>query len=216
MSAALKDDILFFMDWIALFSDYGYLLLFFVLLVEGQPFLIFAGFLVSLKIMEFDKVLLVGWPALALGDYIFFLAAKQWGRKMINRCGRFLFVKESTIIKLENFFQKHDAKAIVISKFIYGLGRNLLMVAGLLGRSYKKMLKYELVSSAAAFIFFVGLGYFLGHSYLLLNKLLKGVGFVVIAAIIVLFIFERWKLWRYLEKLINLFYCSHKNNDRPK
>lgn len=63
--------------------------------------MIFAGFLVSLKVLEFDKVLLIGWPALALGDYIFFAVAKYWGSKIINRCGRFLLVKESTIIKLE-------------------------------------------------------------------------------------------------------------------
>jgi len=36
------------MDWPALFITYGYLLLFLILLIEGQPFIIIAGFLVSL------------------------------------------------------------------------------------------------------------------------------------------------------------------------
>lgn len=189
------------MDWQALFSTYGYLLLFLVLLIEGQPFIIFAGFLVTLGYFKFGWVILVGWPALVIGDTIFYYLAYRYGSKIINKCGKFLLLTPLRVEKLENFFQKHDKKVIFFSKFVYGLGRNMLIVAGLLKYPCKKVFKYNVYGCLGSMLLYTFLGYFLGHSYLLLNKLLKGVGFVVIALVVMAIIFERLKLWRWFGRV---------------
>ncbi|MBU1131161.1 DedA family protein [Patescibacteria group bacterium] len=191
------------MDWQSLFSSYGYLLLFLILLIEGQPFIIFAGFLISLGVLKLSWVILIGWPALVLGDFIFHRIAYVWGRRILDRFGRFLFLTPEKIVKLKTFFDKHDGKVIFLSKFIYGLGRNILIVAGLLGRPYKKLFKYDLGGCFASMAIFLSIGYFLGHGYLWLNNLTKGIGLIAVAVILLVIILERLGLWKVFGKLIN-------------
>lgn len=199
------------MDWYSLLSSYGYLLLFLVLLVEGQPFVIFTGFLISIGLFKFWPVILVGFGASALGDFIFYQVAYRWGRKIFKKRGRFLFLTPERIEKFETYFTNHGGKTIFLSKFVYGFGRNTLMVSGLLGRPYREYLGLNLFGCLSSIITFTVVGYFLGHSYLLLEKVLKGFGLVIIFLILSVLIWERLKNWRLNNYLNNL---SKKSNDR--
>lgn len=98
------------------------------------------------------------------------------------------------------FFQRYDGKVVFSSKFIYGLGRNILIVAGFIGRPYKKLFKYDLVGCLLSIVLFSFLGYFLGHSYLLLNDLIKGIGLIVIVLILTIIILERLKVCQIFSK----------------
>lgn len=204
------------MDWQTLFSHYGYLLLFLILLIEGQPFIIFAGFLVSLGLFKFGWVILAGWPALVIGDTIFYSFAFRYGRLILNKCGKFLFLTPARIEKLEGFFQKHDKRVIFFSKFIYGLGRNTLIVAGMLKYPRVRIFKYNVVGCLGSMVLYTSLGYLLGHSYLFLNRLLKGVGFVIIIMVVVAIVFERLKLWRLFGKINQNIFNHSQNNHGTK
>jgi len=144
-------------------------------------------------------VINIGWPALVIGDLIFHQIALRWGRKILQQRGRFLFLTQARITKLELFFTRHGSKVIYFSKFIYGLGRNVLIVAGFLGWPLKKIIKYDLIGCLASIIFYAILGYLLGHSYIFLNDLLKGIGFILIALILLGITLQRLKVWRFIQ-----------------
>jgi len=117
---------------------------------------------------------------------------------------------------LEGFFQKHDKNVIFFSKFIYGLGRNTLIVAGMLGYPCRKVFKYNVVGCLGSMVLYTLLGYGLGHSYLFLNKLLKGVGFVIIIIVLAAIIMERLKLWRFFGKINQNIFNHSQNNHGTK
>jgi len=188
------------MDWQTFFTTYGYLALFVILLIEGQPFIIFGGFLAAQGYLKLEWVILIGWPALFIGDFIFHQIALKGGRRILLKYHRFLLLSLNMIEKLEQFFSRHNNKVIFFSKFIYGLGRNILIVAGLLGRPFKNMIKSEVIGCLLSMIIFSVIGYLLGNSYTYLNGVIKGFGIVAIALIVIILILERLKVRRLLFK----------------
>jgi membrane protein DedA with SNARE-associated domain len=186
------------MDWQSLLQQYGYFLLFFILIIEGQPFIILAGFLVYLGYFSFWKVIIIGLPALILGDILFHWLAYKWGGAYINKHDRFLFINTKLFLKLNKLFEKHGGKILFFTKFIYGLGRNIIIVAGLSGRPYRHLFKYNLLSTAASIIFFTFLGYLFGTSYYLLEDYIKGLGLAFIGLIILILVIERLGIRKFI------------------
>jgi len=188
------------MNWLDLFHDYGYLLLFLTLMFEGQPFMLLAGFLVSLHYFNFWLVVLIGIPAIIIGDFIFHSLALKYGRKILNRFGRFLFLTPGVIVKMENFLATHGQETVFITKFIYGMGRNFLIVTGLSGRPFKTFWKEEVFGSALSMVLFTFIGYYLGESYRVLEGYLKGFGYGLIILIIVIILLERLGLGHFFKR----------------
>jgi len=192
------------MDWQSLLQQYGYFLLFFILIIEGQPFIILAGFLVYLGYFSFWKVVVIGLPALILGDILFHQLAYRWGGAYINKHDRFLFINTKLFLKLNRLFEKHGGKILFFTKFIYGLGRNIMIVAGLSGRPYRQLFKYNLLSTAASMVFFAFLGYLFGTSYHLLENYFRGLGLAFIGLIVLILIIERLGIRKFVYKLVGL------------
>lgn len=196
------------MDWQSLFQQYGYLLLFLILIVEGQPFIILAGFLVSLNYFNYWLVILVGVPAIIIGDFIFHILAFKYGRGLLSKYGRFLFLTPKAIVKMEQFVADHGSKTVFITKFIYGLGRNFLIVTGLSGRPFKTFWKEEVFGSLLSMLLFTFMGYYLGESYLVLETYLKGFGYGLIGLIVFIILLERLG--------ISCFFKKQNNHDQSK
>jgi len=172
--------------------------------LEGQPCMILAGFFVSLHYFSFWPVVLIGFSAVVVGDFIFHVLASKYGRGILNHHGRFLFLTPSMIIKMEGFLDVHVCKTIFITKFIYGLGRNFLVVTGLSGRSFKDFWKEEVAGSFLSMVLFTFIGYYLGESYVVLEEYLKGFGLVLVGLVIIIILVERFGLRRFFKKSNNL------------
>ncbi|MBU1037038.1 DedA family protein [Patescibacteria group bacterium] len=186
------------MDWTSLFQHYGYIILFLALLIEGQSVIILSGFFAYLGYFNFYFVLLINFPSIFLGDVIFHQLAYHWGRKWLTKHGRIFFLTPKRIVKLEKFFRLYGGGVIYFAKLIWGLGRNVLIVAGLSGRPLKKLYKYDLAGCLTSVLLFTSLGYFLGHSYFLLEKIVEGFGLTIIVLVVVIIILEKVGVRKFL------------------
>lgn len=188
------------MDWQSIFQIYGYPLLFVLLALEGQPFMLLAGFLVSLGYFNFWLVLLFGLPAIVLGDYGFHWLAFRYGRGIIAKHGRFLFLTPGVIKKLENFLLAHGHKTVIITKFIYGFGRNSLIVMGLTGHRLKNYFWQEVLGTGLSLLLFTFIGFYMGESWQVLETYLKGFGYALIGVVLIILLASRLGVGRTLKK----------------
>jgi len=179
-------------DILQLLTNYQYLILFPVSIIEGPIITIISGFLVAQGIMN----MFVVYGIIVVGDIIGDTIAYGIGRYGVNKLRRlnaFLRITPKKMKDAEKFFDIHQHKAIIFSKVFHGVGTLGLIAAGMLKVQYPRYLsscfKVSLLQSA----FLLILGVFFGHMYTQLSKYLDyfaaivGVVFIVAVVFYVLY-----------------------------
>ncbi|MFW0838089.1 MAG: DedA family protein [Candidatus Komeilibacteria bacterium] len=188
------------MDWQLFLQTYGYWAFYFLLVVEGQPTYWLGGIFLSLGVFNF-WALLLGPVFVLLGDYLFYLLGYHLGSKVVRRIGKYIFLPPERIDYLQKKFLSHKGKMIILSKFAYGIGHNLMLVYGISRGNFKDTWKWNLLGGTGSYIIYVTFGYYLGHYA---KKLVNGSSLVIlVVAIIVIFgsqiVYRRWR-----EHIVNI------------
>jgi len=169
-----------------LLINYSYLVLFLGAVVEGEIFPLLAGFLVSMSLMNLPLALVVTFLGSVIGDWLWFLAGRRFGRKLIDRWGRFLWLKPSKLAWLENHFAKNGKTTLFMTKFIYSFGHSSIIVAGIAKMPTADFIKVDLIASLLWSVLFVGLGKLLGHSFGLLRIVVQDLPYIAVVLILLL------------------------------
>ncbi len=180
-----------------LLITHSYLILFFGVVIEGEIFPLAAGFLTSLSLMNLYGAIAVGFVGAVVGDIIWFLAARHWGRGFVDKYGKWIFLKPERLAWLEGHFKENGKKTLAITKFIYSFGHSSIVVAGISKMDFKEFLKVDVPACFLWVTLFVFLGHAFGSSFNLLQNFLKDVawaGGIVIILIIVVQMYLRKKL----------------------
>ena len=151
---------------IALLTQYQYLLLFPLAIVEGPIVTVIAGFLAKGGIMN----PLIAFPVIVIGDmvsdtfwYILGRFGTGWSftRSLEQKAGA---TKENLAIAKRGF-EEHRYKTTLASKLIWGLGTAGLFAAGMSRVPYLIFMTTCAIISMAQVIFFLGVGFFFGGAY---------------------------------------------------
>jgi membrane protein DedA with SNARE-associated domain len=152
-----------------LLTEYKYLILFPLAIVEGPIIAIIAGFLCT---NGFLNPLFV-FPIIISGDVIgdsfpYFLG--RWGnfkflRKIRTRFG----LNSEKLHRVRIFFDSNPAKTIFLSKVILGVGVAGLFLAGNAKVPYYKFFRICLVTSAIQYSIYLTIGFLFGHAYIQIN-----------------------------------------------
>ncbi|MFH1867256.1 MAG: DedA family protein [Patescibacteria group bacterium] len=180
-----------------LISAYGYIVLFLGVVVEGELFPLAAGWLTSLGTLNVFISMAVTFVGVVIGDIIWYYIGLRWGRPLLNKFGKFIWLKRSRLQALEQHFIENGKKTLFIAKFIYSFGHSSIIIAGMARMNFKEFLKVDISAGLLWSILFVWLGRILGHSFLLLNDVIKDVTvaiFVVAVVLIILHLATRRKL----------------------
>lgn len=184
---------------IDLLASYGYLVLFFGVVVEGELFPLAAGALVSYGFMNLYTAIGVTFVGSFMGDVLWFWAARRWGRWLVDRFGCFRWFRRKRLVGLEEHFRTNGKKTLFLTKFIYSFGHSSIVVAGLAGMPPQELYKVSAPASLLWAVLFVLLGHFFGSSFNLLNHTLRDVawaGAIIFAAMLTLHLFARRRLIR--------------------
>lgn len=168
---------------VTLLLQYSYLVLFFGVVIEGEIFPLSAGFLVSTGQMELFTALAVTFVGTVLGDMLFFAAARRWGRRVVEKCGWFLFVRRTHIDWLEKLFERDGKKTLFVTKFIYTFGHSSIVIAGIARMKWREFLKVDIPSSVLWACLFVFLGKIFGNSFWLVAGTFRNIGLAILAAV---------------------------------
>ena len=177
--------------------DLGYLGIFLLMSIESSfiPFpseivLIPAGYLASKGEMSVVLIMFSAIGGSLLGAYINYFGALWVGRTLLERYGRYVFIKLETLEKMDRFFAKHGHISTFTGRLIPGI-RQLISIPALGAGIWSLIL--------------VILGYLLGEHEELVKSYLSQITVVaVISAVVMLILYfyiQKRKVRRKTEKL---------------
>jgi membrane protein DedA with SNARE-associated domain len=177
-------------------GDMGYTGIFLLMFLESTffPFpseivMIPAGYLAYQGKMNIYLVVLAGIFGSVAGALFNYYLAMFFGRKFILKYGKYFFVKESTLEKLEAFFVKHGELSTFNGRLIPGIRQLISLPAGLAQMNVAKFSFYSALGAGIWVVVLVALGYLLGSNEELISKYLKSATLIALICVALITIF---------------------------
>lgn len=174
-------------------NQYGYWAVFFGVMLEnaglplpGETILLVAGFLCSEHHLNLGLVMIVAATGAVIGDNIGFAIGHHYGRGILLRFGRFIFLTPARLDKMTNYFASHGNKTILVARFITGLRVFAAILAGASHMPWRIFVVYNIAGAVLWSVVITTLGFVFGHSLPLLVRWVgwSGTILLVVAAAI--------------------------------
>ena len=181
-------------DLVDLIFDWGYIGIFLLMAIESSfiPFpseivLVPAGYLASKGDMSIGAIMGSALSGSLVGAFINYYLALTLGRKMLKRYGKYFFIKESALDKMDSFFAKHGHISTFTGRLIPGIRQLISIPAGLAKMNLVQFSLYTTLGAGIWSFVLTMLGYFIGENQQLIESYLKQITMIVLF-VIVLFI----------------------------
>ena len=177
-------------------GDMGYWGIFLLMFLESTffPFpseivMIPAGYLAFKGEMNLYMVVLAGIVGSVAGALFNYYLAMHFGRKFILRYGRYFFIKEETLDRLETFFLKHGELSTFNGRLIPGIRQLISLPAGLARMNMAKFAFYSGLGAGIWVIVLVALGYLLGSNEALISEYLNSATLIGLFCVVLITVF---------------------------
>ena len=141
--------------------------------------------LVSFGMLELPQTLLIAVAGALIGDNTGYVLGRRLGRPWLERHGRLVGMHGGALRRVDELFERHGGKAVLIGRFIGFLRAMAPFVAGASRMPYHVFISYNAPGATVWGIFFVLLGYFLGASWHIAERWIGRVGVVAGTIVIV-------------------------------
>ncbi len=180
-------------DLVDLILDWGYLGVFVLMTIESSfiPFpseivLIPAGYLASKGEMHIGMIMLSALGGSMIGAFINYYLALLLGRKILSKYGKYFFIKENALQKMDDYFEKHGHISTFIGRLLPGIRQLISIPAGLARMNLAVFSLYTALGASLWAFILVMLGYTIGENQELLDAYLKQITFVVVVILVLL------------------------------
>ncbi|MGE4396908.1 MAG: DedA family protein [Sulfurimonas sp.] len=180
-------------DLVDLIFDWGYLGIFLLMTIESSfiPFpseivLIPAGYLASKGDMNMGMIMLSALGGSMAGAFINYFLALFLGRKILKKYGKYFFISEDTLLKMDIYFQKHGHISTFIGRLVPGIRQLISIPAGLARMNLAVFSTYTALGAGIWALILVMLGYFIGENQELIESYLKQITIGVLMALVLL------------------------------
>ncbi|MDX9960245.1 MAG: DedA family protein [Aliarcobacter sp.] len=167
----------------------GYLGIFLMMFLESSffPFpsevvMIPAGYLAYKGEMNIYIAIVAGILGSLAGALFNYYLAIKFGRKFLIKYGKYFFIKEPTIIKMEEFFKSHGHISTFSGRLIPAVRQYISFPAGLARMNLFIFCIYTSLGAGIWVIILTLLGYFLGGNEALIKEYLH----IIIVTILIL------------------------------
>ncbi len=133
-----------------IFVRYAYLIVFVWVLTEqlgipipSTPLLLTAGTLTGTHKLHLALVLLAAVIASLIADSIWYMFGQRYGGAVVRLVCRLSFESTACVRKTELYFTKRGATALLVAKFVPGLGSVAAPIAGQIGMDYGKFVLFD-------------------------------------------------------------------------
>ena len=172
---------------------YGYWAVFFGVMLEnagvpvpGETILLIAGYFASTGKFHLGLVMLIAATGAVIGDNIGFAIGHHFGRSVLLRVGRFFFLTPKRFEYMENYFERHGNKTILVARFITGLRVFAALLAGASKMPWRVFIVFNVAGAVLWSVVITTLGYLFGQSLPLLVKWVGRSGTVLLISAIVI------------------------------
>ena len=180
-------------DLVDLVFDWGYLGIFLLMAVESSfiPFpseiiLIPAGYLASKGDMSLGMIMTSALSGSLIGAFINYYLALLLGRKILKKYGKYFFISENALEKMDNYFDKHGAISTFIGRLIPGIRQLISIPAGLSRMNLVVFSSFTALGAGIWALILTLLGYYIGENQELIDTYLKQITIVVLIALVLL------------------------------
>ncbi len=189
----LHDIVNFVVDTV---GSLGYIGIFIMMFLESSffPFpsevvMIPAGYLAYKGEMNIYIVVFSGIAGSLTGALLNYFLAVKFGRAFLIKYGKYFFIKEETISKMEDFFKSHGHISTFSGRLIPAVRQYISFPAGL---ARMNLFTFSFYTTLGAFIWVVILtllGYYLGDNEALVKEYLR---YIIVSILICLAIIGFW------------------------
>ena len=127
------------------------------------------------------------------GSYFNYWLAVKYGRPIVLKYGRYMFVNESKLKKAEDFFAKHGSVSIFTGRLVVGVRHFISFPAGLSRMPLKPFFLYTFLGGALWTVILLTLGYHLGNEKESVKHYAKYLAMGVSVAVIAFLAFYLWR-----------------------
>ena len=179
-----------------LIFEWGYLGIFIMMAIESSfiPFpseivLIPAGYLASQGDMSVGMIMSSALGGSMVGAFINYYLALTLGRKLLKKYGKYFFIKENALDKMDSYFKKHGHISTFTGRLIPGIRQLISIPAGLARMNLVQFSIYTALGAGIWALILTLLGYFIGENQELIDAYLKQ---ITIAVVVILMILGSW------------------------
>ncbi len=160
--------------------EWGYAGIFIMMAIESSfiPFpseivLIPAGYLASKGDMSIGMIMSAALGGSMVGAFINYYLALTLGRKILKKYGKYFFIKENALAKMDIYFSKHGHISTFTGRLIPGIRQLISIPAGLARMNLVEFSIYTALGAGLWALILTLLGYFIGENQELIDIYLK-------------------------------------------
>jgi membrane protein DedA with SNARE-associated domain len=180
-------------------SSLGYISIFIMMFLESSffPFpsevvMIPAGYLAANGEMNIFIAILAGIIGSLAGAIFNYFLAKKFGRTFITKYGKFIFFKEETLQKMEDFFEKHGHISTFSGRLIPVIRQYISLPAGLASMNLWKFSLYTSLGAGIWVLILTLLGYLVGNNQELISGYLQQIIITILVLLSISILFYTW------------------------
>ena len=145
---------------ILLIQNYGYILVFFFTLLEGETIVALAGFVAYQGELNIYLVVLSAICGAITGDQAYFYLGRYKGKQFLAKRPKLL----ARVTRIHGLIERHQNWLMFGSRFMYGFRIALPIAFGTSNIRRLKYLGFNFMGATLWSVFFAGGGYFLGDA----------------------------------------------------
>jgi membrane protein DedA with SNARE-associated domain len=168
----------------------GYIGIFLMMFLESSffPFpsevvMVPAGYLAFKGEMSMSLAIICGILGSLSGALFNYYLAIKFGRSFLIKYGKYFFVNQETITKMENFFKEHGPISTFSGRLIPAVRQYISFPAGLAKMNIFLFSIYTSLGAAIWVVILVLVGYFIGDNEVLIKEYLR---YIVIAILLII------------------------------
>lgn len=177
-------------------SNMGYIGIFVAMFLESSffPFpsevvMIPAGYLAYKGQMSIYLAIFSGILGSIAGAIFNYYLARYFGRAFLQKYGRYLFLQDGSLDKLERFFAKHGEISTFNGRLIPAIRQYISLPAGLAKMNISKFTLYTALGAGIWVSILALLGYFIGSNEELVKEYLHNAIIIALVSISILTLF---------------------------
>lgn len=149
--------------------------------IPSEATLIPAGYLIQQGIWNGPLVFLLAVAGTLAGSLANYAIAYYCGRYVLVRYGKYFFMTEEKLLKMESYFVKHGSASIFLGRLVLGVRHFISFPAGLAKMDLKKFCFYTGLGGGIWTLILLVIGYMIGDNKELLVSALPAlkIGFVI-------------------------------------